>query len=118
MTPELLYKAFLYVEGESYFWATMGMTTATAMFIGAMIYDGDLTQSKKGIVSVGSYALLLFWMIMSRVNEIVSVAPPVRVHPEYAYAGMVSIICVTIAWLLGIELGVFVFNKKYRGGHK
>jgi hypothetical protein len=95
----------------------MGMTSAVAMFTGAMIYDGDLNQVKKGLLSVGSYAIMLFWMILARVQNTLNNVPLDPKHPEYAIAGMISIAAITVAWLLGIELGVLIFNRKYRGKH-
>jgi hypothetical protein len=107
----------MYTQGGPFFWPTMGMTSAVAMFTGAIIYDGDLNQVKKGLLSVGSYALLLFWMILARVQDALNNSLVDTNHPERALAGMISIVAITLAWLLGIELGVLVFNRKYKGKH-
>lgn len=118
MTTELIIKSIQYVVGGSMFWGAMGFTTAVGMFIGAMIYDGELNQAKKGLLSVISYAIMLGWVNLARISESISLPDfNLQQHPEYAPAGVVTLVIVTLAWTLGVLLGVAIFRHKYKGGH-
>lgn len=87
----------------------MGLTTSIAMFVGASIYNGNFEQAKKGVFAVGSYGTMLAWTIFSRVL-------PNALERNFVYsdgrafAGLVTIIYVTIFWMLGIGMGVTVYK--------
>lgn len=107
--------SFVYVANQNMFWGTMGFTTAMAMFIGVLLYDGNLDQAKKGIWAVLSYVFMLVWLNMVRIFPIT--ASPNYVYHEnnygMAYAGIATITYITIAWLLGILIGVRLFKHKH-----
>ena len=115
MSPDLFMQTILYVINAPLFWASMGMTTAIAMFIGAMIYDGQLTEVRKGILTIGSYVFMLLWMTISRIFNMID-STPNRIS-EMTFAGTLSIVFVSIAWTLGVFLGVLIFNLRYKGKH-
>jgi len=119
MTSDLLKQAVIYVTNAPFFWGSMGFTVAIAMFSGVLLYDGHLNQIKKGFVSVVSYASIIFWVTISRVLQTTSNPEFMNqtVHPEYAYAGAISLIFITLSWLLGILIGVLIFRYKYKGRH-
>src|SRR3990167_8523840 len=117
MNPELLRLALLYVTDAPFFWGSMGFTSAIAMFTGVLLYDGHLNQIRKGLVSVLSYASMVFWITTSRVltPEHIQFLKTQSVHPEYAFAGLISLISITFSWIFGIVLGVLIFRVKYKG---
>lgn len=117
MTIEIIKQAVIYVSSAPFFWGSMGFTTALAMFAGVLLYDGNLTQIRKGLVSVLSYASMVFWLTSTRVIKTIStsLAYPTSTHPEYAYAGLVSVVLITLAWVLGLIIGVTIFRIKYKG---
>jgi len=118
MDTKLIWDTVQYVTKANLFWASMGFTTAIAMFIGAILYNGELSQVKKGLASVGSYAVLLIWTTIVRVLGVFD--DPVkgalqRQFPQMAFAGILTIILISFFWILGIYLGVIILsirNKK------
>lgn len=111
----LLIRTLVYVTYAPYFWPSMGFTTAIAMFVGAMIYDGQLNQVKKGLLSVGSYVAMLLWVTLSRVVTMAQRTPD-RVS-EMTFAGIATILLITFFWVLGVFLGVWIISQKYQGQH-
>ena len=105
----LLKDSFIYVAHQNMFWGSMGFTTAIAMFIGVILYDGNIEESKKGSISVLSYAAMIFWTTMVRINP-----PPLesQTHKGMVYAGIATVIYLTIFWLAGIMIGVNFFKHK------
>ena len=116
MTLKLLFNAFLYMQNGPFFWQSFGFTIAIAMFIGAAVYDGHVDQAKKGLISVGSYAFMLLWITLARVTQtyLNSHGFSYTTKPEYALAGVITLIFVSLAWMIGISLGVWVFKIKER----
>lgn len=116
MNIELIKLASQYVFNGPYFWGSMGFTTAMGMFVGALLYDGNMKEANKGVLSVLSYFIMLFWVNGTRVNETTSKPTFLleTMHPEYAHAGTVTLLAVTVAWVLGVLLGVGIFTYKYR----
>lgn len=105
----LLLNSFIFVANQNMFYLAMGLTTSIAMFVGASIYNGNFEQAKKGVFAVGSYGTMLAWTIFSRVL-------PNAIERNFVYsdgrafAGLVTIIYVTIFWMLGIGMGVTVYK--------
>ena len=56
-------QSLAYISSAPYFWLSMGMTASMAMFIGAIIYDGELEYAWKGLLSVGMYGFFLFQVL-------------------------------------------------------
>lgn len=108
---------FNYISQAPFFWMGMGFTTAIAMFVGAIIFDGNLPQASKGLVSVGSYAAMLFWLNSARVTDTINdrAAQGIKtLHPEMVWAGIMTLLLVTLAWVLGVFLGVFIVSRKHK----
>lgn len=119
MNIEVILSSLEYVVNGAMFWGAMGFTTAIGMFVGALLYDGELDQARKGLLSVLSYACMLLWVNFHRVNEtLASKNFDFGNHPEYAPAGTITVIVVSIAWILGVLIGVFLFRRKYKGMHR
>lgn len=115
MNYDFIKMAIDYVVSNPFFWGSMGFTSATAMFTGVLIYDGHLDQVKKGLISVLSYACLLFMTNALRVAETISNPSFLysTTEPHRVYASLVSLVATTIAWVFGLLLGVSVFRHKY-----
>lgn len=93
------------------FWGSMGFTTAMAMFVGVMMFDGNMEQTKKGTIAVLSYAGMILWTTTIRIL-------PNAIDRGFIYAdgrpfaGIATIIFLTLAWLLGILIGVNIFRLR------
>jgi hypothetical protein len=105
-----------YVASAPYFWNTMGMITASAMFIGATIYNGDTSKLAKWLVTTVPYTILIIAVNIMRVHGV-----NVQNHVQ-AYAGSVSVLIVSFFYFLGMLLGVgllsFVIRKESKCRYK
>jgi len=98
-----------YVCSAPYFWGSMGFTTALGMFIGAILYDGNLTQASKGGFTVLTFAGMLLWTTSVRLYH------SSIINPTLAYSGVMTTLLVSLFWVLGLILGVWVLSlKRYR----
>ena len=106
LTPEIIFETIAYVSHAPYFWMTMGMVTAVSMFVGAIVFDGDLPTATKGIIGVLSY---IFFLIQAQFTRVMDAIPRVRpTSPSYTWhAATVTIIILTFFWILGVLLGVY-----------
>ena len=111
LTLEIATKSVEYVVNAPYFFSLTGMTIATAMFVGATLYNGELKQATKGMVTVGSYAGFLFLMFNARVTDTLSTSTTAAGHEHMAYAGIATIIISTLSYIFGILLGVFISQQ-------
>lgn len=104
-------QSFAYISVVPYFWISMGCTTGLAMFVGAIIYDGDLKNMWKGVISVAAYGFMLFEIIFTRVSFNYA-AITKSLTPGQAWANITTILVVSFFWILGIAIGVNV-SKRY-----
>lgn len=96
-----------YVMDAPYFWMTMGMVSACAVFVGAILYDGILSLAAKGIISTAIYASFIITAHVNRVNYLLSTSPEMRTASERViYANVVTIGFITLFWMIGIVIGV------------
>jgi len=93
-----------YVVRDPFFWPSMAFTVMVAIFIGAIIYNGDIEQVKKALLFLGCYVGLLLTVNVSRVIPTVADAT----HPERPFGSAVTIVLVTFFYLLGMALGVLL----------
>lgn len=110
----LFMKSMEYVANQNLFWGSMGFTVAIAIFVGAMLFDGNIEQSKKGMVAVGTYAFMLVWTTGVRIL-------PNAIERDFVYndgralASIATIVYITLFWMIGVMIGVNIFKlKKYR----
>lgn len=103
MLPEIIQ----YVIGAPYFWFGIGMTIASGMFVGATIYNGELNLLRKGLWTIGFYSLFLLIINGSRVINTLSRAGGTA-RPDMAWAGVNTIIVTTVAYTIGMVLGVYI----------
>ena len=107
ITPELLLQTIQYVCNAPYFWITMGMVTAIAMFVGAILFDGDLHLATKGIISLLSY---LFFLLQAQITRVIDATQKNITHsPTYMYhAASVTIVILSLFWIFGVGFGVYI----------
>ncbi|MDE2233520.1 MAG: hypothetical protein KGJ90_05430 [Patescibacteria group bacterium] len=100
-----------YVVNAPYFWLSMGLVAGVSVFVGAIIYDGDLKTAWKGIISILTYGFFIFEITFTRILHLengLSVQDPTR------YGGLLTILFVTIFWVIGMLLGVFASKKTHK----
>lgn len=99
--------AFIYVVSDQYFWPAMALTTMTSLFIGAVIYNGDIDDAKRGLFSIASYACLLTLVTSARVLN--NITPLSSKHQPLA--GLITIFCVSVFYIFGMYLGVKIVKS-------
>ena len=105
-------QAIFYVVSQPFFWASMGFTTLIGIFIGSVIYDGDLEQMKKGLIVLGSYCIILIISTSTRIFPQIAHTPEASSYQ--LYAGIITIFLVSIFYLLGMALGVVITKKAHK----
>lgn len=103
---EIINSSILYVMNGYLFWHTMGFTIATSIFVGAAIYDGDTSTLKKGVITIGTYAGFLLLLNAGRL-----LSNPANLSHIQRYAGTISIAFITIAYIIGLVVGVLTVNR-------
>ena len=106
----LILQDVLYVISDPFFLPSMAFTTMLGIFIGAVIYDGNFKQVKRMLLSLFCYASLIVTVTLTRVIPRVS-AGILTIHP---YAQIITIIGVTIFYLLGVFIGVKIIIATHR----
>jgi hypothetical protein len=98
------------VINAMYFLPSMTFTTLVGIFIGSVIYNGDLRQIKKALVAIGCYVSLLTITTITRVMPAINTATA----PYKALASIITIIIITIFYVFGIYLGVRITKKAHQ----
>ena len=102
-----------YVTSAPYFWHTMGATTASAVFLGAMLYNGDLRKLTKGLIAILPYTALLIATNIIRISDKLEQTSSASNHVT-AWAGTMTIIYLTFFYILGLLLGVITTGLAHR----
>lgn len=97
-----LEQSLSYVINGHLFWQSMGMTCATAMFIGAILFhESNKTTFQKAILTLITYTLFVLFTTFARVLPNISNGE----ISTKTYASSLTIVFVTISYLLGIVIG-------------
>lgn len=116
ITLPVILKAFAYVTGDDWFWYAMAFTTMIGMFIGSVIYNGDLKEIKKGLVSLSAYGMMIIFTTTTRALPKVETVTPGR---EYMYlVSTATVLIVTFFYLFGMQLGVIITRLAHKGVKK
>lgn len=111
-----LFESLRYVMTDAYFLPAMGFTCAIGVFIGSLLYDGLLPEVKKAIISIISYAFLVS---MTNFGRIVPIVLSGRVHEvKQPFAGIATLVFVTVYYILGMLLGVMITRHAHKGRHE
>jgi len=98
---------FQYVMGAPYFWSAMAATTIIAMFIGAIMHNGDFDRVGKAVFSIIAYSTLLLITIGTRTVPVYLLKTDVdQFHRAQTLAGMATILIITLFWIVGLFFGV------------
>lgn len=107
-----LWSSILYIIADEFFTIAMGLTTCIGLFIGATIFDGMLEQVKKAMIALGCYAVLI---ASTNASRIVPLITDNHINNDYQpLAGIATLLFVTIFYLLGMILGVFVTKMAHK----
>lgn len=104
-----LIESIKYIVGDYYFIPSMGVVAMMGIFIGAIIYNGDVKEIKKGLAVLLTYASLL---VMANISRILPILSYTR-NTYQPLAGMATIGFVTIFYFLGMILGVLITKKAH-----
>ena len=98
-----------YVIHGNMFWQSMGMTTATALFIGAMLFhESNKSNFYKAVVTVMIYSIFLIFTSAARVSPNVSDG----IVTAKTYAAVITISLITTAYALGLIIGYCLLRRK------
>lgn len=101
----LIINSFIYVMSDGFFWPSMAITAMIGTFIGSTVYGGCVAEMKKMILSLFIYAGIIITVTSERIFP--SLMDGVsRVHNPFA--GISTILLVTLFYLLGMYLGVCI----------
>lgn len=100
-----------YVVGDHYFLPSMAVVTMMGIFIGAVIYNGDVKEVKKVIAVVLTYASLLAMANFSRIIPLLDTAKT----SYQPLAGITTLLFVTLFYVLGMGWGVYLTKKAHKG---
>lgn len=108
--------AIIYVASDQYFTIAMALTMIMGMFISAAIYDGETKEIKKFLISMGAYVSLILMTTYARVVPNLYTITPSKQY--MTFAGTVTIVLVTIFYLLGMCLGILITRLAHKGGEE
>lgn len=106
---DLLYTSLIYVANQNMFFGSMGFTTGMGMLVGVLLYDGNLKNARKGVVAVLTYVIMLLWTTAVRILPN-AIRLGFHYHDGRPFAGIATTIYITIAWMLGVWIGVRLFK--------
>jgi len=99
----------LYIIKDPFFLPSMTFVTMIGVFIGAVLYDGEIKQLKRMLLSLFCYAGLIVAVTLTRVIPRVKLGL-ITIHP---YAQIITIFVVTIFYLLGTFVGVKIIKHTH-----
>ena len=105
--------AFYYVIQDPYFFPAMTSVVMIGIFIGATIFDGNLRLSRKYILTLFTYSLLLSLVNLSRV--IPRIVNGGIIQTQQPLAGTLTNLFVSVAYLAGMYIGVWITKKAHKG---
>ena len=100
---------FYYISGIPFFWASMGLITAIGIFIGSLLYNGDLKNLTKGVLTLSVYTGLLATTNINRVY-IVFMTEGIT-DSSKALAGTFTAVITLMFYILGMVAGVLITRK-------
>lgn len=111
-----LTESFKYVTGDLFFLPSMAVVVIMSLFVGATVFNGDVKLLSKYIFTFFTYSLLLTFVNLTRIVPDIFNSPIVYIGKPLA--GTLTNLFVTVAYLLGIYLGVLITKKAHKGGEK
>ena len=99
-----------YVISDPFFWPSMAFTTMIGIFLGAVVYDGELNQVRKFIISLFFYVILLITVNLTRAFPDIMVIS----EPYKPLSSTVTTLIITLFYLLGVFLGVYIVKRAHK----
>jgi len=101
--------AFRYVIDGNMFWQSMGMTTATAIFIGAILFhEVNKNSFIRAFATVLIYSIFLIYTSVARVSP--NIANGIISYKTHAAS--ITIVLVTVAYLMGLVIGYYILRRR------
>ncbi len=101
-----------YVTSAPFFYQAVGITAVNGIWIGAVLYNGEVKTMWKGVITIGCYAVL---MLVTNIPRVYSRLPNVATENiPMAYASTVTILLVTLWYILGIIIGVITVQHSHQ----
>lgn len=91
-----------------YLWTSLGTITALAMYIGPLLYNGDLKITTKSVLGIGIFAFFCVLLFTSHVIGVEHVVWPKASQP------FIFIALVGMAYSIGLYVGVLIFKYLHR----
>jgi large-conductance mechanosensitive channel len=110
-----LVETFVYISQAPFFWASMGLITGIGMFIGSIIYNGDVKAISKAIIT-----LIVYITLLSSINftRIYSVFCTVGIQSSVmAFGGVLTSIVISLFYITGMFVGVVLTKRVRKQNH-
>ena|SRR3989304_4108505 len=108
---DIIWQSIVYVTTDPWFLPSMGFTTMVGIFIGAVFYDGNLTEIRKFIGAMLSLVILIVMVNLTRAIPQI----PLSSYPYKPIASATTTIIVSGFYLFGMGLGVKLVSKAHKG---
>lgn len=104
-------KSAIFVFQADFFYQAMALVTIIAIMVGSIIYNGDVAMAKKAVISIVAYGGMIVLTNISRIVSIGLIGPQQTMNQGQAFNGTTTVIYVTIFYLIGITLGVWMHRR-------
>ena len=101
-----------YITADLYFWPSMAFTTVIGIFVGSVVYNGDMKELRKGLILLVSYCCMVLFVTTTRVMPQLKTTT----HAYQLFSGIFTLAIVTLFYLVGMFLGVRI--TKFAHKHK
>ena len=99
-----------YVMSDQFFWLSMTFTTFIGIFVGSIIYNGDIKDLSKGLILLATYVFMILLPTFFRIMPQITTSQ----HQYQLFAGIYTICIVTVFYLFGMFLGVVVTKLAHK----
>lgn len=107
----IILATFSYVMSDPFFIPSMAFTVMVGIFIGAVIYNGDVKEIKKALVALSSYIILISAVNLSRTIPQILVVE--AVNRQKPLASVVTTFLVSLFYLAGMAWGIRIVKKAH-----
>jgi hypothetical protein len=111
-------KSLIFVAQADSFYQAMAAVTIVSMLIGSLIYNGDLNQLKKAALTISSYGGMIILTNISRILSSDTGIKRAMMLNGQAFNGTTTVIYVTLFYIIGIALGVWVHKHARKESNK
>lgn len=109
-------RSFTYVVFAPFFWQAMALVTIISMFVGVLVYNGDLGKLGKTTMTIITYGGMIMLTSITRIYSYTQFSFAQMLQGQ-GLAGPMTILIVTIFYLIGLYLGLVAHKLGRRGNH-